>query len=237
MIKKSLTTTGYILLGIFLTAYFTYLNLPYDKVIFKNLPENIDLQASVAPTFLGGLSLENVDFKFPNNQLPLMSKISEVHLGISWFSLLMGNLKLIVSLTNWSDQNLALKNALLEDVKIEMGILSVLKIMRGDFSDKTPFHLTVISNKKTNDIQLNLDWTFQIQPRTLRMYPFSAKAKLKLAGSFRQVEPLIESLGVDLGKADKDGFYSLEMNESTLGGPPLPPQLPPSFNRPGPGQP
>ena len=133
--------------------------------------------------------------------------------------------------------DLALKNALLEDVKIEMGILSVLKIIRGDFSDKTPFHLTVISNKKTNDIQLNLDWTFQIQPRTLRMYPFSAKAKLKLAGSFRQVEPLIESLGVDLGKADKDGFYSLEMNESTLGGPPLPPQLPPSFNRPGPGQP
>ena len=112
MIKKTLTTISYVVLGIFLTVYFTYLNLPYEKIIFKNLPENIDIQASVAPTFLGGLSLENVDFKFPNNQLPLMSKISEVHLGISWFSLLMGNLKLIVSLTNWSDQNLALKNAL-----------------------------------------------------------------------------------------------------------------------------
>jgi len=219
MIKKTLTITGYVLLGIFLTVYFTYLSLPYEKIIFKNLPEEIEIQAHVSPTLLGGLSLENVDFKFPNNQMPLMSKISEVRLGISWISLLMGNLKLIISLTNWSDQNLALKNALLEDVKIEMGISSFLKLIRQDFSGRTPFHLKVVSNKKTNDIQLDLAWTFQIQPRTFRMYPFSAKIKLKLAGSFRQVEPLIESLGIDLGKPDKDGFYSLEINENTLGGP------------------
>ena len=237
MIKKTLITISYVVLGIFLTVYFTYLNLPCEKILFKNLPENIDMQASVEPTFLGGLSLENVDLKFPNDRMPIMSKVSEVHLGISWLSLLMGNLKLIISLTNWSDQNMALKNALLEDVKIEMDILSVLKLMRQDFSDKTPFLLKVVSNKKTNDIQLNLDWTFQIQPRTFRMYPFSAKAKLKLAGSFRQIEPLIESLGLDLGKPDKEGFYNLEINESTLGGPPLPPQLPPNFNRPGPSNP
>ncbi|MBI2608367.1 MAG: hypothetical protein HYW47_02075 [Deltaproteobacteria bacterium] len=214
--KKIVRIIGYSFLGIVFIFYFTYLNLPYQKILDRYLPSSVDLKTTVEPSYFGSIVFRNVQLKYPLSPMPLLTNISEFEIGLSWLSLLLGNANLKISLVDWSDQNLGFKKTTIENLRINTSILGLKKLISQNFSETDPFHVSVVSDTDTNDILLDLDWTFKFNPRYQRMSEFKAKVKLKLSRNLASLEPLLSQTGINMG-AKKNDFYHFEVTQDSRG--------------------
>ncbi len=214
--KKILKIIGFVSLGIFLALYLIYLNLPYQKILDSQIPSNLNFKATIEPTLFGGLELTNLEIKYPQSPLPLLTSMSEFGISISWLSLLLGKLKINLSIKDWSDKNLGFQKTTIENMKISLPFFSFLRLIREDFTDKDPFEITILSDEETNDLLLDLDSLLYMNPKTKSPSQFTAKIRLKFSKNLAALEPLINQMGVDIG-AKKNGYYHFELSQDTSG--------------------
>ena len=127
--KKILKITGYSFLCLLFIGYFTYLNLPYQKILDRYLPSTIDLKTTVEPSYFGSIVFKNVQLKYPLSPMPLLTNISEFEIGLSWLSLLLGNANIKISLIDWSDQNLGFKKTTVENVIVFSFMLEQFRLL------------------------------------------------------------------------------------------------------------
>ncbi|MBI2027792.1 MAG: hypothetical protein HYS98_08360 [Deltaproteobacteria bacterium] len=215
--KKILKFAGLIVLFLSATFYFIYLGLPYERIIEKNMPNNMKFSAIINPSFFGTLKCEDIVAQILQGSVPLMSKLSRADISFSLLSLLIGRAKLNLSLLDWKDQNIGIDSTTIEDLSFQLPLSDLLAILRRKNLSGRTFSLVVDSSKDTNDLQINLNANFSVHPQTKKLANLKAKLNLKVSKKLEAMLSQLQLLGIDLGEKSKDGFYRIEIEQDNLG--------------------
>ena len=152
--KKILKITSLIMVTLFFVTYFVYLSLPYEKILKNMTSRDISFSAEVSPLFFGGFSFKDVRLKYPKQPLPLLSSLKECKVAFSPLSLLLGQVKISLSLHHWEDKNIGFDPINIENARIQTGFVTFWKFFLSSVSPDDIFNFSVISQLEMAGINL-----------------------------------------------------------------------------------